>query len=184
MHLSFLHTRRLKCHGLHSQVRMYFGSFWVETNWKETLPRRQHSEPPTAKTYKRTECVFVQVFCIGPVPDIFLNKTKWQTIFGITTFFLSEGSSQIPGSSDACLTSQEFIRRHYRSTPVSLHYIPTKANFSCLDVIHVNIHAQSINQSWTCMTPPVMTFLLQPMKRQQLDHPLPGLFEISTSNWL
>lgn len=89
VHLSLLHSHRLKCNCRHIQVRMYFGSFWVETDWKETLPRRQLSEPPTAKTYKRTECVFVQVFHIGPVPDIFLNKTKWRTIFGITTFFSS-----------------------------------------------------------------------------------------------
>ncbi len=27
-----------------------------------------------------------------------------------------------------------------------------------------------------------MTFLMQPMELQQLDHPLPGLFEISTPN--
>lgn len=111
--LSCIHTC-LKCHSLHSQVRMYFGSLWVETDWKETLPRRQLSQPPTAKTYKRTESVFVQVFHIGPVPDIFLNETKWQTIF-----FHSEGSSQIPGSSDAWLTSQEFL---YCATPVALHY--------------------------------------------------------------
>lgn len=99
VHLPLVHTHCLKCHGLHSQVRMCYGFLWVETDWKETLPRRQLSKRPTAKMYKRTKSVFVQVFHIGPVPDIFLNGTKVTDDFRNHNFFLSsDGSSQIPGS--------------------------------------------------------------------------------------
>lgn len=56
----------------------------------ETLPpRRWLSEPSRDTMYHTTkrQSIFVQVFPLRPVPDIFLNETKWGRIFGIWIFF-------------------------------------------------------------------------------------------------
>lgn len=53
------------------------GCVWVPSKWKLTGKRpvpRGSCEPPTAKTYKRIESVFAQVFRLGWVQGILLNS--------------------------------------------------------------------------------------------------------------
>lgn len=116
---SFWCIPSLKWHGLHGQVRMLYCSFWLETDWKETLPWRQLCKRRLAETYKRTESVFVQVFHIGIVPDIFLNESKWR-FSELPLFPASKFQAQIPASKSACFTSQESSCRPYCVTPVAL----------------------------------------------------------------
>lgn len=127
-------------HGLCSQVRMCYGFFWVETDWKETLPWRQLSKRPTAKMYKRTKSVFVQVFHIGLVPDIFLNGTKWRTIFGITAFSSPMG----PVRFHRLQTPALFLRNSSTgpTVPHLCFYINMHSSLSCLFLPR---HHQCIN---------------------------------------
>lgn len=71
------------------------GCIMVPSDWKLTgrrpFPGGSSQRDRQPRCIKRTESVFVQVFHIGPVPDIFLNEATWRTIFGITTFSSLKG---------------------------------------------------------------------------------------------
>lgn len=117
------------------------GCILVPSEWKLTGRRPfpggssvSHWQPRRIKR----QSLFVQVFRIGPAPDIFLNKTKWRTIWWITTFF-----PLLRFRSDS-----RIFRRlpHFLGIPLPalLCYtcvLRTKAHFSCLDVMYVNMNA-------------------------------------------
>ena len=150
------------------------GCILVPSEWKLSGKRPfpggssvSHRQPRHIKR----QSLFVQVFRIGPAPDIFLNKTKWRTIFRNHNLF---PSLKIPVRFQGLQTLASLLRNPTAGTTV-LHLCPSYKSKVSLPGCYVCKHECIVNLSvmdiYDGASSAAMTFFMQPAKEAPTSRP-------------